>query len=255
MRTSIRAALLVVAAALMALQVAQPASGHLVDREVFENITPTLHQYERRQAGATAIPSPVQNTANPAQTAGTGCKVNGDCATGLCDAGRCVPQKGTGQNNSFCTSDAQCKTTSYCYRGACQDIKLDGANCYKDSGCTSGFCVNKKCIAAASQPINAGCTSSAQCTGGAFCSNGKCQTIKPAGSYCYKDQGCTSGYCVNNKCSSRGLANLNQFCAKNADCKSNFCFRSACRAKRARGQPCTLNDSCISNNCRRNKCT
>ncbi|TKY86401.1 hypothetical protein EX895_004550 [Sporisorium graminicola] len=252
MRTSVRAALLVVAAALVALQVAQPVSGHLVDREVFENITPTLYEYNRRAEG-TAVPTSTINTASPSQTAGTKCQSSGDCATGACDAGKCVPQKGTGQNNSFCSSDAQCKSSSYCYRGACQDIKQDGANCYKDSGCVNGNCINKKCVANASQPKGSGCTKSTQCVDGAFCSNGKCETVKTPGSYCYKDQGCTSGFCVNNKCSSRGLAKLNQACEKNAGCVSNFCYRSACRAQRARNQPCSLNDACISGKCRKNK--
>ncbi|CBQ72352.1 conserved hypothetical protein [Sporisorium reilianum SRZ2] len=252
MRTSIRAALLIAAAALVALQVAQPVSGHLVDREVFENITPTLYEYERR-AGATAVPSSTSNTASPSATAGIGCKKNGDCATGLCDSGKCVPQKGTGQNNSYCTSDAQCKSSSYCYRGSCQDIKQDGANCYKDSGCANGNCINKKCVPNASQPKGSGCTKSTQCVNGAFCSNGKCQTIAKSGAYCYKNQGCTSGFCVNNKCSSRGLAKLNQACEKNAGCISNFCFRGACRAQRARNRPCSLNDACISGRCRKNR--
>ncbi|GAC95779.1 keratin-associated protein 10-4 [Pseudozyma hubeiensis SY62] len=255
MRTSIRAALLVFAAALVAVQVAQPVSAHLVDREVFENSTPTIYDYSRRaeDPNATAVPTTTSSSANPSATAGTGCKVNSDCATGLCDTGKCVPQKGTGQNDSFCTSDAQCKSSSYCYRGSCQDIKQDGANCYKDSGCANGNCVNKKCIANASQPLKAQCTKSDQCTNGAFCSNGKCETIKPAGDYCYKNQGCTSNICINNKCSSKGLANNNQYCAKNAECKSNFCWKSACRAKRARNVSCSVDDACISNKCRKNK--
>ncbi|KIS70081.1 uncharacterized protein UMAG_10186 [Mycosarcoma maydis] len=255
MRASIRAALLVAAAALVALQVAQPVSGHLVDREIFENVTPTLYDYARRaeEAGPSVLPTTTTSKTNPTATPGSNCKANSDCASGVCDQGKCVPKKNTGPINSFCTSDDQCATSGYCYRGSCQYIKPSGANCYKDSGCIDGNCVNKRCVANKSLPNNSACTKSTQCRDGSFCSNSKCDTIKGVGSYCYKNQGCTSGFCINNRCSGRGLANNGQFCTNNARCKSNFCFRSACRAKRARGQPCSLNDTCISGRCRQNR--
>lgn len=254
MRASVRSALIFAVAALAALQVAQPVSGHLVDREVFENVTPTLYDYSRRDAAATAVPSSTSSTAGPATaTPGTGCKANSDCATGSCSAGKCVPQIGTGVKNSFCDSDAQCTASSYCYRGSCQEIKQTGSNCYKDSGCTSGSCINKKCINNASQKNGFTCTRSDQCVNGSFCSNGKCNTVQPANSYCYKNQGCTSGICVNNKCSSKGLAKLGQYCTASNKCQSNFCFKNACRAKRARNQPCSQNETCISNRCRNNR--
>nr|CDI52936.1 putative protein [Melanopsichium pennsylvanicum 4] len=167
--------------------------------------------------------------------------------------GKCVPKTGTGQNNSFCTADTQCKSSSYCYRGSCQDIKQDGAHCYKDSGCVSGNCINKRCIAAASQTNGSRCTKSTQCVSGSFCSNSKCETIKASGAYCYKNQGCTSGICTNNKCSSKGLAKLGQYCQSHNKCISNFCYKSACRAKRERGRTCHMNETCISNKCRKNK--
>ncbi|SPO26223.1 uncharacterized protein UTRI_02499 [Ustilago trichophora] len=253
MRTSIRAAFLVAAAALVALQVAQPVSGHLVDREVFENVTPTLYDYSRRDEAATAISSSTSAAPTATATPGSGCRANEDCASGSCDQGKCVPKKGEGQNNTFCTGDDQCKSSSYCYRGSCQDIKQDGHACYKDSGCVSGNCINKRCIANNSQPNGLRCTKSTQCVNGSFCSNSKCDTIKPAGSYCYKNQGCTSNICTNNKCSSQGLAKLGQFCDGHNKCISNFCFKSACRAKRERGRSCSMNETCISNRCRKNR--
>ncbi|SAM81758.1 uncharacterized protein UBRO_03101 [Ustilago bromivora] len=255
MRASIRAALLVAAAALVALQVAQPVSGHLVDHEAFENVTPTLYDYSRRQNDeGTAVPTST-STVVPTATAAPGarCRRAEDCASGACSQGRCVPKTGTGANNSFCTGDAQCVGGSYCYRGSCQFIKSNDSPCYKDSGCLSGNCINKRCIANASQRNGAQCTKSTQCVIGSFCSNGKCATISTVGKYCYKDQGCTSGHCVQNRCSSRGLAKLGQHCTSNSMCISNFCFKSACHAKRSRNQPCSLNDTCLSGRCRRNK--
>ncbi|KAJ1020737.1 hypothetical protein NDA16_004129 [Ustilago loliicola] len=255
MRASIRAALLVAAAALVALQVAQPVSGHLVDHEVFENVTPTLYDYSRRDSAGTAVPSTTSTSVTPTATAkpGAQCHKPEDCASGACDGGKCVPKEASGPNNSYCTSDAQCVDGSYCYRGSCQFIKKDGAACYKDSGCVNGNCINKRCIPNASQPVGFRCTKSTQCKQGTFCSNSKCDTIKPVNSYCYKDQGCTSGSCINNKCSSKGLAKLNQHCTSNDKCISNFCFKNACRAKRDRNQPCSLNDTCKSGVCRKNR--
>lgn len=250
MRTSIRAALLFAVAALVALQVAQPVSGHLLDREVFENVTPTRVEMARRGA-ATPI-----NTPNPLpdnKPAGTGCSNDGDCTTGVCNQGKCVPKQGQGPNNSFCNSDAQCTSTSYCYRGSCQDIKEDGHACYKDSGCASGNCINKKCVADNSQKNGQGCTKSTQCKDGSFCNNQRCTDTQNVGAYCYKDQGCKSGICRNNKCVGKGLAKLGQYCDANNKCESQLCFKSACRAKRPRDQPCSQDATCISNKCRRNR--
>ncbi len=239
----------------MALQVAQPVSGHLVDREVFE--TPTIYNYERRDAAATAITSSTAVVPTASAKPGSGCKSDLDCASGSCDAGKCVPKIGTGVKNSFCTSDNQCTESQYCYRGSCQEIKQDGSNCYKDSGCASGHCVNKRCVAPVSLPKNASCTKSEQCKDGFFCNNSKCDNKQRNGAYCYKAQGCFANQCNDNKCGPPALVRLGGVCGTdNNRCESKFCFNNLCRAKKNGGATCSLNDACLSGRCvSRTNCT
>lgn len=256
MRASIRACLLFAVAAIVALQVAQPVSAGLVDREVFENISPALYDIERRQEGGTAVPSSTSTGPAPTATIGAGCRNPSDCVSGHCSRSenRCLPAPGNGAINDFCTRDYQCTGGAYCYRGSCQYIKPNGSNCYKDSGCASSNCYKKKCQPRRNVANGERCTQSLQCVEGSFCNRSRCATLRGNGEYCYKNQGCTSGVCNSNRCSSAGLARLGQRCSANSNCRSGSCFKGACRAKRAAGQPCSTMATCLSNRCVNSVC-
>lgn len=252
MRTSFKAAFFVAATCLVALQVAQPVSGHLVDREVFENVAPALYNYDRRRV-ATAVPTTTSSAA-PTSTAapGSGCKKDSQCASGNCDSGKCVPAQGAGPTDAYCTLDDQCKSGLYCYRGSCQTIKSDGSNCYRDEGCTSGSCVNKKCVGQNSVPRGGACTKSDQCKNNSFCSNGSCDKLGANGDYCYKNPGCASGNCKNNVCTVTPTRKIGQSCTDDDVCVSGFCSKGACAAQRGAGRGCNGPSACISGTCKKN---
>jgi 3-phytase/alkaline phosphatase D len=97
------------------------------------------------------------------------CLENGDCRSGYCTLGFCVPCQGSGE---LCLTDDQCCSNSC--RGVpltCQSLKSNGATCSRDGQCSSGNCC------------------------GFTCRGRSC-----LGASCSRDRDCDSGNCILSRC-------------------------------------------------------
>lgn len=88
-----------------------------------------------------------------------------------------------------CSTSAQCGEASlYCKHGSCSPRRGLNSPCYKNNGCLSSLCVNKRCAKADAAPLALGakCSSSASCASG-YCGKARCAVPQPAGAACYKN--------------------------------------------------------------------
>jgi hypothetical protein len=91
-----------------------------------------------------------------------------------------------------CSTSPQCGNASlYCKRGTCSPRRELNGPCYKDIGCQSSRCVNKRCVKAeapttpALLALGAKCATSVSCASG-YCGKARCAVPLPVGSDCYK---------------------------------------------------------------------
>ena len=112
-----------------------------------------------------------------------------------------------------------------------------GAECYQDSECDSGSCVNMLC--AAPSPPPAGSTG-AECYADGECDSNSCVDMvcaapPPAGStgaWCYADSECDSNSCVEMVCAAPPppAGSTGAWCYVDNECDSNSCVDMACAA-------------------------
>lgn len=130
-----------------------------------------------------------------------GCGVDADCASGFCsDAFFCSSagcNNGAKDNNETdkdCGGD-DCRQSSPC---------AIGKSCVIHGDCASGSCVSNKCVAAScSDGIQNQGETAIDCGGPTCTAQGKtCATPKA----CSQNSDCSSGFCLNDKCSDQCLA-------------------------------------------------
>ncbi len=105
----------------------------------------------------------------------------------------------------------------------------DGATCYTNNHCTSGFCHPDRDV---------------------------CYTPIATGQQCTDSFKCTSQNCVDGTCT---LKDDGEWCKTGAECGSTFCGSfggggSRCYHKAPPGVNCVANGQCLSNNCKGKKC-
>ncbi len=177
---------------------------------------------------------------------GSLCLTGHDCASGICNAGQCIPAGLS--NGSFCTSNKAC-SSGVCNFGICMTGGLaDSFPCSTHAACESGLCSFGLCTQGG-HPNNSLCTANAACAS-TVCNAAVC--IDPGSvaalNLCTTDAACHSGDCVAGLCKQvcgdgwcDGLelcGDENQFLQCNADC--NLC---------GIGTPCTSNSTCGSGVC------
>jgi len=145
-----------------------------------------------------------------------GCAASADCSSGYCSSANfCSPagcNNGAKDNNETdkdCGGD-DCRSSSPC--------ALTKA-CVIHADCASGACVGNKCVTATCADGIQNQAETATDCGGPTCSPaGKtCATPKS----CAANRDCTSGFCLNNKCSDQCLANATTLgcpCTSGAAC-------------------------------------
>jgi hypothetical protein len=126
------------------------------------------------------------NTCNPtsgicfqSSTVSAACNTNADCVSGTCVNGGCTTQ-GTDCSASWAVQPRACATSADCDSNACTaagTCAITGTACTSDSSCpTSGTDLNGNAWSATSTCNSGicGCTTSADCSGGAACNSGTC---------------------------------------------------------------------------------
>jgi len=103
---------------------------------------------------------------------GTQCEVDGDCDTGRCDSGLCVPKLGSCMH---CDEDSDCFFGSCAWNGRCtgeNGLMDDECFCALNSECQSGRCEGiTHRVCQATLPLEAHCNEGSDCTSG-HCSLG-----------------------------------------------------------------------------------
>jgi hypothetical protein len=217
---------------------------------------------------------------------GCGCLFDVQCATNNCVSAKCAPKQGVG---AFCTGEEGCESgvcnlvTRKCLEPGqtCGSSSGQGNNCpcLIDSACSSGNCINEKCIP--KQPNGGTCTGSEGCVSGK-CISGKCVEsialptptpvgartcglitgINPDGCGCIIDAQCASNNCYNAKCMPKQGTGI--FCTGNEGCISGRCILGRCVDKGVTcgstggwgtDCPCIVDGNCASGNCVSGKCT
>ncbi|PWN46765.1 hypothetical protein IE53DRAFT_372041 [Violaceomyces palustris] len=229
-----------IVASVLALAVTLPARGSLLpddffDLEARDSVIPSRVQPVLRQAQS-PVPDTLYERAPQAYPSNYPYPTDGK------------------PNGKSCTASYQCKS-DYCHHKVCDVKKGNGHVCYKDQGCISGNCRNKRCVPAdGTGVIGSNCNLSTQCSTGLYCRRGSCDTKKPAGHVCYKDNGCVSGSCVNKRCIADGSLPIGDKCSKSVQCGTGNCSRARCANRVANGQFCYKNVNCQSLSCVNSLC-
>jgi hypothetical protein len=138
------------------------------------------------------------------------CTADSGCASGYyCDqSGQCLAKL---PNGSVCTRDAQC-TLGHCVDSYCCDTVCASACDTCGAPTHEGTCTLMAAGAAgapacgayvcsgASAACPTGCTSSAQCSPGNYCTGGVCTSQLALGAQCQQGADCKSGLCVDGVC-------------------------------------------------------
>lgn len=128
-----------------------------------------------------------------------------------------------------------------------EHTRLDGETCRADVNCASGSCAETGiCRASPGQPCSreVGCAvfqnEDYVCAGGVGESDRCLIASRSLGGVCIDDDGCDSGYCAHDRCSS-GADGAD--CAVDDDCASAHCVDNGCTSG-SFGASCLSNDDC-----------
>jgi hypothetical protein len=176
-------------------------------------------------------------------------------------------------------TDKPCCDGSYCdplladasELGACAALIEDGGPCWTGEVCAGGYCIDQVCTSTCSA-IGGVCDFNGGCCEGSLCSielnfsygPGECLPPQANGEYCWLDDHCGSGHCVDQLCASEPgpLSAGESGCFANADCAEGlFCddvgayVAGVCTAPLPDGEYCWLGDQCASGTCHDDTCT
>ena len=163
---------------------------------------------------------------------GQKCDVDGECASGRCRNNTCVRKLNDGEGP--CGDPGDC-ASGYCDNGIC----CDGGTCC--NGSDQSQCGEYSCNTT-TYSCRTSCASDGHCQSGYYCfSNDTCDSPRPPGSGCSRDDECTCG-CFNGTCvcSSEGDS-----CDSRADCDVDCSY---CEADYCGGQDCYEELDCRSTN-------
>ncbi len=200
---------------------------------------------------------------------GAACAGNGDCVSGVCNAGFCQSTANGmgGGNGAACTTGSECGS-GYCVMGSCQSTpngmgRRNGVPCSGNAECASSICANGVCQSTAGgmgRPNGMACGSGSEC-GSGICGGGVCQGAagehrKADGEACRGNDECASANCSDGVCrpaSGGGGRPNGSTCSTNRDCASANCSAGVCQPPGGMGRPngttCSAPSECASGYC------
>jgi hypothetical protein len=145
---------------------------------------------------------------------GAYCTGDAQCKNGHCVANRCASAPACAAGGASCQGDLDCCAGSCDFNPylrswhTCVAPQADGSFCSRDRQCTSGHCENSLCSAPGKMCAALGkpCADDVDCCAG-FCENATyapwvCTAPAPLGAFCFADNRCQSGLCLNYVCAS-----------------------------------------------------
>lgn len=180
-------------------------------------------------------------TCQPPEPDGSPCGQDKTCASEFCNGdlkdedgnhGICDPG---GFEGAPCDSDSGCRERN-CEHSLkiCIELRPDGAPCYKDFQCTSGFCdpLEQACgRRVGGQP----CEVDQDCAGG-HCDPGTSKCGLPDGADCWDPEDCQGGACESGECVTQ--SELGGPCNRDEECVSDRCWGGECK------KACYTQDEC-----------
>ncbi len=143
-----------------------------------------------------------------------------------------------------CTHDRECDTL-HCIQGIC-DLIEDGLSCSSDKECYSGYCKVDSCAPRGLR--GAQCDRDSACTT-RHCSENVCITLDNR-EPCILDHECASYHCIAGNCAALGN---NAGCVYDIECRSGMCDNMICYGLQT-DAPCTFPDQCESFQCENGAC-
>lgn len=202
-------------------------------------------------------------------TVGDTCHLGFDCAEGhYCDnvaacPGRCAELK---TNNQPCTFGERCASNLYCeltamrclartdLGGTC-GLELAGSACVDGTFCDRSNPATPSCVRARGR--NEGCTSGAECAGGALCLSNRCSAGLEEDA-CEQDYHCTADrLCFQGGC--RLKTELGGACGSGTPCASGLTCTSSlampvCQPQGLSGASCAAETPCLGGACVNGTC-
>ena len=221
-------------------------SGFCVSRSVSGVIGTYCNENEQCVTGRC-----LRNACEAKREPGAYCTVAVTCLSGVCTSNACVSAAGKGPLDSYCNDHPQC-ASGRCLQNKCAEKRDAGAFCTVPVTCLSGVCNAGACVSQAGKgALESYCNDHPQCTSGR-CVQNKCTEKRGVGSYCTVDVTCLSGRCVGNACAAAGA--LDSYCTEHSQCDSGRCLKNKCTEKRGNGSYCTVEVTCLSGKCVNNAC-
>jgi hypothetical protein len=185
----------------------------------------------------------------PCHGIGEACSLAGECCSGRCETGSCMPK------GACAVPGAACTTRADCCSGSCEPVpgtaarqctdfcKREGEACARAQDCCSLGCKSGVCGATLCSREGSDCTTGADCCSGLCDSDKKCTLdtkagCRATGEDCNSGGGASCcGTCVNNRCDlgPGACRPLDAPCDVAADCCTGACTQGAGNVKRCTG--------------------
>ena len=218
----------------------------------------------------------IAGSCHPPQPDGTPCQEDTWCQSGHCVDGVCA-QPNCAVQGVECWSGAECctgvcswSTQNVYVPGTCIAPQPDGAACEDPAWCQSGQCSDGVCGPQACGSQGSECWLSGDCCDPThvFCTNtwqdynpGACQPRQPNGAWCFADDWCKSGHCVDSTCAAAGCQPTGEPCWSGGECCTGQCtwdgdntVTGTCGGPQPDGTACVADAWCISGHCADGTC-
>ena len=181
----------------------------------------------------------IEGTCSPPSQVDGPCQEPDDCVGAISCA-----QSGTcGGVGAGCNSSIVCSPSLFCHNGHCSWPLPDGAVCDNDSDCSSGACIESKCLPPSNKGGKCDSEDNNDCSGDVGCgSDNVCGSVyapcNDNNALCTENLVCAGGLCSE-------IVQNGGVCEQDSDCQSTNCEDGICAADTSIGDLCENSNQCL----------